>query len=209
MSAQRGKLFVLSAPSGAGKTTLVKKLLEKRPDLRFSISYTTREPRAGEIDGVDYFFRDNIEFETMVDANEFLEYAKVFGCFYGTGRDQVEQLQNDGHDVMLEIDVQGAQQVRSNQPDCSTVFILPPSIEELERRLRGRGTDAEEVIRNRLSEAMGEISHWGEFDYVIINDGLDQAATTLEGVMSEGAPGTATADPEVRGRVEALLAGAG
>jgi guanylate kinase len=206
MSDDRGKLFVLSAPSGAGKTTLVKKLLEKRPDLRFSISYTTRDSRAGETDGVDYFFLDQAGFEAMIDANEFLEFAEVFGRFYGTGREQVEQLQNDGHDVLLEIDCKGAQQVRANQPDCCSIFILPPSVDELERRLRGRATDAEDVIRNRLGEAIREMSHWHEFDHVIVNDDVDRAAATLEAIMNGGATGTATADGGVRSRIEALLA---
>jgi guanylate kinase len=206
MSDDRGKLFVLSAPSGAGKTTLVKKLLERRPDLRFSISYTTRDSRAGETDGTDYFFLDQAEFDAMIDANEFLEFAEVFGRFYGTGREQVEQLQNDGHDVLLEIDWKGAQQVRANQPDCCSIFILPPSVDELERRLRGRATDVEDVIRNRLGEAIREMSHWHEFDHVIVNDDVDRAAATLEAIMNGGATGTATADGGVRSRIEALLA---
>ena len=134
MNSPRGNLYVVSAPSGAGKTTLVRKLMDLHPGLRFSVSYTTRQPREGEVDGKDYFFLNTPLFERMQESDEFLEYAEVFGKFYGTGREQVEQLRNDGHDVLLEIDWQGAQKVRIRQPDCCSIFILPPSLAELERR---------------------------------------------------------------------------
>jgi guanylate kinase len=202
---QRGKLFVFSAPSGAGKTTLVRRILESHPDVRVSISSTTRKQRSTENSGVDYFFIDHRKFEAMRDADEFLEHAEVFGNFYGTSRRQVEELRDAGHDVILEIDWQGAQQVRTNQPDCRTIFILPPSIEELERRLRGRQTDAEKVIRQRLGEAVSDIAHWPEFDHVVINDDLDRAAETLSAIMRDDETESRTSNPALRKRVEALL----
>lgn len=184
MIAQRGRLFVLSAPSGAGKSTLVSNVIEAHRNLRFSISYTTRPPRKGEVDGVEYFFLDRASFDAMHDADEFLEHAEVFGHHYGTGRGQIEQLLDAGHDVLLEIDWQGARQVRANQPDCCSIFILPPSIAELERRLRNRGTDTEDVIQRRLSEAIDDMSHSDEFDHVVINDDLDQAVKELTAVIT-------------------------
>jgi guanylate kinase len=205
MSTQRGKLFVLSAPSGAGKTTLAKRVLEVHPNLRVATSYTTRERRSGEIKDVDYFFLDHEEFETMLEADEFLENAEVFGNFYGTGRRQVEDLRATGHDVLLEIDWQGAQQVRARQPDCITIFIVPPSIEDLERRLRGRETDTEDVIRRRMSEAVDDISHWKEFDHVVINDDLETATATLGDVMTRGRTDTLTTNPDLEQRIDRLV----
>ena len=205
MTASRGKLFVFSAPSGAGKTTLVRRVMRERPDLTFSISYTTRPQRDGEVNARDYHFLDRQTFEQMRDAAEFLEHAEVFGNFYGTGRDQVDNLRRAGRDVLLEIDWQGAQQVRSNQPDCCSVFILPPSVEELERRLRGRKTDSEDVIARRLGEAVDDMSHWGEFDHVVVNDDVDAATRTLLTIMSGNPAETLTTDTGVRARVQALL----
>jgi guanylate kinase len=206
MNSQRGNLYVVSAPSGAGKTTLVRKIMDLHPHLRFSISYTTRQPREGETDGKDYFFLDTALFERMREADEFLECAEVFGHFYGTGRQQVEDLRNQGHDVLLEIDWQGAQQIRVRQPDCCSIFILPPSLSELERRLRGRGTDSDDAIRNRLSEAVDDMSHWQEFDHVVINDDLEDAISSLQAIMTNQPTDTATDNPVLCKQVEALLA---
>jgi len=205
MTLARGKLFVFSAPSGAGKTTLVRRVMREHPNIAFSISYTTRPQRKGEVDGRDYYFLDRAAFEQMRDAGEFLEHAEVFANYYGTGRDQVESLRRAGRDVLLEIDWQGAQQVRRNQPDCCSVFILPPSVEELERRLRGRKTDSEEVIARRLGEAVGDMSHWNEFDHVVVNEDVEGATRTLLEIMAGNPAGTATADAGVRARITALL----
>ena len=180
---ERGRLLVISAPSGAGKTTLVRRLMDRRPSLHFSISHTTRPMRRGERHGHDYFFVDKDEFERIRLGGGFLEHAEVFGNRYGTGREQVEQLLASGQDVLLEIDWQGAQQVRENLPECVSIFVLPPSLDELEARLRGRSTDSEEVIRRRLGEAIGDISHWREFDHVIVNDDLDEAVEALLAVV--------------------------
>lgn len=205
MNSQRGNLYVVSAPSGAGKTTLVRRIMELHPNLRFSISCTTRQPREGEVDGRDYFFLDTSTFEQMQNSDEFLEYAEVFGNFYGTSRQQVEKLRDQGHDVLLEIDWQGAQQVRIRQPDCCSIFILPPSLPELERRLRGRGTDDEDAIRRRLSEAADDMSHWQEFDHVVINDDLEGATASLQSIMTNRPFDTATDNPELRKRLAVFL----
>ena len=206
MNSRRGRLYVISAPSGAGKTTLVHRLMAAHPGMRFSISYTTRRKRRGEVEGQDYFFVTKARFDEMIKAEEFLEYARVFGNWYGTGRGQVEALLDTGFDVLLEIDWQGAQQVRVNMPDCCSIFVLPPSVAELERRLRGRSTDPEEVIQRRLGEALGDISHWQEFDHVIINDDLDQSVAALRALAAGQTATTDSQDPEVRRRVQAVLA---
>ena len=189
----RGRLFVIAAPSGAGKTTLVRALMEREPALRFSISYTTRPRRPNEVHGRDYFFVDRAEFDRMVAEGGFLEHATVFDNSYGTSRSQVEQSLASGQDLILEIDWQGAAQVRRALPECRSIFILPPSRAELERRLRGRGTDAEAVIRRRLSDAASDMGHWSEFDYVVVNDDFAQALGELQDV--------------IRGRGEASRAG--
>ena len=163
-----GTLFIVAAPSGAGKTTLVSGLLAQDAGVRLSVSYTTRAPRAGEVNGQHYHFVDVATFKAMAGRGEFLEWAEVHGNYYGTSRVWLEAQMNSGTDILLEIDWQGAQQVRKVFPDAVGVFILPPSIEELERRLRGRGTDSEEVIARRVLAAQGEMRHVGEFDYVII-----------------------------------------
>jgi guanylate kinase len=182
--ANRGKLFVIAAPSGAGKTSLVRALMERRPALRFSISYTTRTPRASETPGKDYFFIDKPEFERMAAAGEFLEHARVFDNYYGTSRAQVVQLLEQGQDVLLEIDWQGAQQIRRALPECRSIFVLPPSREALEQRLRGRGTDSDEVIARRLRDSIADLSHWNEFDYIVINDDFGRATADLEAIVS-------------------------
>jgi guanylate kinase len=183
-------LFVIAAPSGAGKTTLVKALVERNPDLRFSVSYTTRPRRETEVDGRDYFFVAEEGFLSLRQQGELLESALVFDNHYGTSRSQVEQHLADGHNVVLEIDWQGAQQVRESMPECVTVFILPPSRHELERRLRDRRTDSDEVIDRRLGDALGDMSHWREFDNVIINDDLAAAVVELESIV--GGEGTSS-----------------
>lgn len=182
--AKRGKLFVIAAPSGAGKTSLVRALMERRPALRFSISYTTRRQRPKERDGHDYFFVDKAEFERMAAAGEFLEHARVFDNYYGTSRAQVEQLLDQSQDVLLEIDWQGAQQIRSALPECRSIFVLPPSREALEQRLRDRGTDSDEVIARRLRDSIADLSHWSEFDYIVINDDFGRATEDLEAIVT-------------------------
>lgn len=183
----RGKLFVIAAPSGAGKTSLVRALMQRMPQLRFSISYTTRQRRETEQDGRDYFFVDRSEFDRMVAQSEFLEHAQVFDNCYGTARAQVESMLERGENVLLEIDWQGAQQVRRSMPECRTIFILPPSREALEQRLRGRRTDSDEVIARRLRDSIADMSHWNEFDYVVINDDFERATGDLESIaMGQG-----------------------
>jgi guanylate kinase len=177
-------LFVVAAPSGAGKTSLVRALMEREPGLRFSISYTTRRQRPSEQHGRDYFFVDREEFDRMVAAGEFLEHAQVFDNRYGTARRVVEEALAAGQDLILEIDWQGARQVRAALPECVSVFILPPSRVELERRLRGRGTDSEEVIRRRLRDAASDMTHWDEFDYVVVNDDFDKALGELCAIVA-------------------------
>jgi len=205
MSDARPRLFVIAAPSGAGKTTLVKALVSRHPELRFSISYTTRRKRRNEAHGVDYFFVDETEFESLRQQGELLESATVFGNFYATGRRQVEEYLRDGHPVVLEIDWQGAAQVRESMPDCVSIFILPPSLEELERRLRQRRTDSNRVIKRRLREALGDMAHWKEFDYVIINDDLDRAVADLEAVFAGNGEAQATSNPALQVAVTAIL----
>lgn len=183
MTATRGKLFVIAAPSGAGKTSLARALMERRPALRFSISYTTRRQRPNERDGHDYFFVDKPSFERMAAAGEFLEHARVFDNYYGTSRAQVERLLNEGQDVLLEIDWQGAQQIRSALAECRTIFVLPPSRTALEQRLRGRGTDTDEVIARRLRDSIADLSHWDEFDYIVINDDFARATGDLDAIV--------------------------
>jgi guanylate kinase len=205
MHASRSRLFVIAAPSGAGKTTLVKALTARNPELRFSISYTTRAQRRNEVDGSDYIFVDKAEFDRLRAADALLESAEVYDNFYGTSRKQVANIIAEGHDVLLEIDWQGARQVREAKPDCITVFILPPTREELERRLRSRGTDTEAVIERRLRDALSDMSHWEEFDYVIFNDDLDEAVADLEAVLAGRGENSATDNPAVREAASRLL----
>ena len=206
MSANEAKLFVFAAPSGAGKTTLVHAVVTKHQErLRFSISYTTRQPRKNEAHGVDYLFVDKDEFMRLRDQGEMLEYAEVFDNFYATSRSQVEKHLADSYDVILEIDWQGAQQVRESMPECVTIFILPPSVEELERRLRDRRTDSEEVIERRLRDSLSDMSHWHEFDYVIINDDLNQAIEDLEAVLAGDGEASSTDNVALRRAVTRIV----
>ena len=183
-----GNLFVIVAPSGAGKTSLVNSLLEYDHAIRLSISYTTRPPRDGEQHGREYHFVTREEFEQRLANDEFLEHAEVYGNFYGTSKRWITEARASGHDVLLEIDWQGARQVRGLYPDCVGIFILPPSVEELERRMRVRGQDAEGVIQRRLDAARGEIEHAGEFDYAIINKDFETAKRELAQIIRKERP---------------------
>ena len=201
----RGRLIVLAAPSGAGKTTLVHALLARIPELVFSVSYTTRKPRGGERPGVDYFFVSQEEFERMVEADAFLEHAQVFDNWYGTGKKHVEDILERGRSVLLEIDWQGARQVKSRSPAACTVFILPPSLPELERRLRGRGTDSAERIQRRLRDALGDISHWSEFDYAVVNEDVALATDALAAIVAGRGKAHSTRSRALRARVREIL----
>ena len=178
-----GILFIVSSPSGGGKTSLVRALLEAEPAVRLSVSYTTRPARPGEVDGRDYHFVTAPVFERMLEAGEFLESAVIYGNRYGTSQKWIERERAQGHDVLLEIDWQGAHQVRRLMRQVVSVFILPPSPEVLESRLRGRGQDSEEVVARRLAAAREEIGHVSEYDYVMINDDFDRAAQDLRSII--------------------------
>lgn len=179
----QGTLFIVSAPSGAGKTSLVRELIESLDGIRVSVSHTTRAQRRGEVDGVNYHFVNIAEFEAMISQGEFFEYAQVFDNFYGTSRSAVEALLKAGQDVILEIDWQGAQQVREQVPDSVSIFILPPSCDELERRLANRGTDAHATIARRMRDAVSEMSHYDEYDYLVINDDFTTALRELQALV--------------------------
>jgi guanylate kinase len=182
---RRGLLFVLSSPSGAGKSTLSRMLLMADSQIALSVSYTTRPPRPGEVDGVDYHFVDVAAFKTMAAEGAMLEWAHVFGHRYGTPKAPVEADLASGHDVLFDIDWQGAQQLYQEAgPDVVRVFILPPSIEELERRLRSRGTDSDAVIADRMSRAKAEIGHWDGYDYVLINDDIESCFTKVQQILT-------------------------
>jgi len=184
--ARRGLLIILSSPSGAGKSTLAKRLMAWDPTLKFSVSATTRAPRPGEVDGREYFFKTKPEFEAMVAAGEMLEHAEVFGNFYGTPKGPVETAMAEGRDTLFDIDWQGGQQIRRSTlaKDVVSIFILPPSIADLELRLRGRAQDSDEVIAGRMAKSRDEISHWGEYDYVIINHDVDTAEAELKTILT-------------------------
>lgn len=181
-----GHLYVVAAPSGTGKTSLVRALMAARPQLKFSVSYTTRPMRPNEVEGRDYHFVDRATFEAMVERGELLEWARVFDNYYGTGLHVVQQALARGESLILEIDWQGAQQVRAKLPEAVQVFILPPSRAELEQRLRGRGTDSAEVIARRLQDSVTELSHWQEFDFVLVNDVFADALASLIRVADAG-----------------------
>ncbi|WP_199699432.1 guanylate kinase [Alcanivorax profundi] len=181
--ADKGTLYIVSAPSGAGKTSLVAALVEKVPRLRISVSHTTRTMRPGEEDGVNYHFTDRDSFVRQVEQGRFLEHAEVFGNLYGTSADWVKQTLNGGEDVILEIDWQGATQIRKQLPDAVSIFILPPSLDILAQRLRGRETDDDAVIQHRLDGAQDEMSHFAEFDYLIVNDDFQRALYELGAIV--------------------------
>jgi guanylate kinase len=176
-------VFIISAPSGSGKSTLVKRLLGTVPRLNFSISYTTRPPRGDERDGVEYFFVSKTEFEAMIAQDEFLEHANVFGNYYGTACRFLREAEVSGHDLVLDIDVQGAEQLKRKIPQAVSIFILPPNREELEGRLRSRGLDAEQVIVRRLDTARREIENYSKYDYILVNDRLEHSAGQLKAIV--------------------------
>ncbi len=182
-SSQRGSIIVISAPSGAGKSTLVKRLMASVPNLKFSVSYTTRPRRAGERHGREYFFISREQFEKMVAGGEFVEWANVFGNLYGTAWKEIRRAHHQGKDALLDIDVQGHRQVRERLPEAVSVFVLPPSFKELKRRLRHRHLDRPEVIRRRLAAAREEITHWPEYDFLVVNDQLSRASEALRAVV--------------------------
>lgn len=176
-------LFVVAAPSGGGKTSLINALLDRDRQIKLSVSHTTRPPRPGEVDGVHYHFVDEDTFLDLIDRDAFLEHARVFDYRYGTGREAVNQQLAAGFDVILDIDWQGARQIRKTFPGCHTIFIIPPSVETLRQRLVRRGQDSEAVIQRRMRDAQAEISHWDEFDSIIVNDDFEQALSELHDIV--------------------------
>jgi guanylate kinase len=201
----RGNLYIVSAPSGSGKTTLLQHLLRSFDDLKFSVSHTTRPPRQGEKDAVDYYFTDRTTFMRMVDRGEFLEWAEFNGQLYGTTRAFVEEQIGAGRDVILDIDVQGAKQVKNTIKDATAIFILPPSFEELKRRLTDRMLESDDVIRRRLEIAKREILYYRDYDYIIINDILENSIRLLESIIRSG-----TAKPRrQQSRIEEIIASFG
>ena len=202
---KRGRLFVISAPSGAGKTSLVKALLASEPALRLSVSHTTRRRRETEQEGREYHFVSVPEFERLRDAGEFLEHAQVFDNLYGTSRAYVGQQLGAGHDVVLEIDWQGAQQVRRAMPQCVSVFILPPSTDALAKRLAARATDTAQVIARRLADAAADMSHYREFDYLVVNDDFDRAVADLQRIVAGDAQDLRSDRPELQPLIAKLL----
>ncbi|MGE9553773.1 guanylate kinase [Erwinia amylovora] len=181
----QGTLFIVSAPSGAGKSSLIHALLKTQPlyDTQVSISHTTRGMRPGENHGEHYYFVSHDEFRGMISEDAFLEHAEVFGNYYGTSRTAIEQVLSTGVDVFLDIDWQGAQQIRQKMPHARSIFVLPPSKDELDRRLRGRGQDSEEVIAKRMAQAVAEMCHYAEYDYLIVNDDFDLALSDLKTII--------------------------
>jgi guanylate kinase len=199
------RLFVISAPSGAGKTSLVGSLLAARPNLNVSVSHTTRKPRPNEVEGRDYYFVTLARFRELIEQQAFLEYAQVFDNFYGTGAAQVRDKLAAGNDVLLEIDWQGARQVRSAMPDNTSIFILPPTRATLEQRLRERRTDSAETIARRLADASTDMSHYDEFDYVVVNDRFDQAAVDVGEILDGGGRHLRSSRPELKPLIETLV----
>ena len=196
------RVFVIAAPSGGGKTSLIRALIEQDSSLRPSVSHTTRAARPGETDGVHYYFVDEPEFQRLIDEKAFLEYALVFGDYKGTTLRAVEQQLAEGFDVLLDIDWQGARQVRQAVPDSRSIFILPPSLEILKERMARRGQDSTAEIARRMSKARSEISHWNEFDFIVINDNFDEALKNLQAVIKTDRP----VHPVSEKKLESLLA---
>ncbi len=180
---RRGNLFVISAPSGSGKTTLVRRLLDTLDDVQFSISFTTRSARGSERDGIDYHFIAEAAFRSKIEDGEFLEWAEVHGNLYGTSKIETEKIRAGGEDILMDVDVQGATQVRKAQPDAVTLFIMPPSFGVLEERLRGRRQDSDKVIEGRLNEARHEIHHYKDYDYVLINDSVERTSELFKALV--------------------------
>jgi guanylate kinase len=201
----QGRLYVVAAPSGAGKTSLVKALMEREPRIQFSVSYTTRKPRPNEIPGRDYHFVSHERFQEMIGNHEFLEHAQVFDNCYGTGVHTVQEALSNGEQLLLEIDWQGARQVRSRIPGAVSIFILPQSRAALEQRLKGRSTDSDTVIQRRLRDAAEDLGHWSEFDYVVINDRFDQALRDLQAIVEDRGGPLAARRPEVVQLAAALV----
>lgn len=203
----KGTLYIVSAPSGAGKSSLISALLEKNPTyaMKVSVSHTTRDMRPGEEDGVHYHFVSRGEFESLIAEGAFLEHAEVFGNYYGTSRPWIEQTLEQGIDVFLDIDWQGARQIREQMPLARSIFILPPSNSELERRLTTRGQDSKEVIAKRMSEAKSEISHFSEYDYVIVNDDFDNALTDFKAILRAERLKQDKQSVKYKGMLDALL----
>ncbi len=202
MSASTGTLYIVSAPSGAGKTSLVKALLDAQPQVRVSVSHTTRPMRPGEVDGVNYHFVSREAFLERLQDDEFLEHAEVFGNLYGTSQRWVEQTLEEGYDLILEIDWQGAQQVRRLMPQAKSIFILPPTQEALRQRLTNRGQDSDEVIDKRMREAVSEMTHYVEYDYLVINDDFAHALIDLQAIFRANQ----LLQPTQQQRFEGLLA---
>jgi len=193
----QGRLYVVAAPSGAGKTSLGKALMEREPRIQFSVSYTTRKPRPNEIPGRDYHFVSAERFQEMIANDEFLEHARVFDNCYGTGVRTVQEALLNGEELLLEIDWQGARQVRARIPEACSIFILPPSRQALELRLKGRSTDSDQVIQRRLRDAAEDLGHWTEFDYVVINDRFEQAIEDLQAIVEDRGSLLVARRPEV------------
>jgi guanylate kinase len=200
-----GKLFVISAPSGAGKTSLVSSLLAARPSLKVSVSHTTRKPRANEVEGREYHFITPAQFHELIEQGAFLEYARVFDNYYGTGAAQVREKLAAGKHVLLEIDWQGARQVRRAMPDSTSIFILPPTRAALEQRLRERRTDSAETIARRLADASTDMSHYSEFDFVVVNDRFDQAAVDVAAILDGGGRELRAGRSELKPLIETLV----
>ena len=201
----KGTLYIISAPSGAGKSSLIDAILKRfnaDDSLRLSVSHTTRAPRGEEVNHVSYHFVTKEEFEALIERKAFYEYAKVFDNYYGTSREIVEQWLDEGKDVFLDIDWQGARQIREQTPGAKGIFIIPPSLEELENRLRKRGTDAEDVIVKRMNKAVSEISHYNEYDYVIINDDFEQSVLNLRSIILANRSSTKNLDQEVKAKFQ-------
>jgi guanylate kinase len=196
-------IFIISAPSGSGKSTLVNKIRQSVPDLEFSISYTTRKARGAERNGCEYFFVTREQFEEMIRTDQFLEHADVFGNYYGTARQFLDQATSDGKDLLLDIDVQGAAQIKRRLPESVSIFVLPPNRSELEQRLRRRSQDSEAVIQRRLDEASREIENYDKYDYILVNDRLEDSVETLQAILlSERLARAGRADAELSAKAD-------